>query len=126
MCSPDDPDAATLTVRLDEEDAFALGEALDVPQVVESVSPAMYEVEGLVFEWIPITDESPADGKTIGDLRIRTETGSNVVAVLRESGPTPAPGPDFRLGVGDTLVVAGTREGIEAISGLVDGDDTAG
>ncbi len=121
LCSPDDPDSAALTVGLDDEDAFALGEALDVLQIVESVSPAKYEVEGLVFEWIPITEESPASGKTIGDMRLRTLTGSSVVAVLRQGGSTPAPGPEFGLIAGDTLVVAGTPDGIDAVIDLVDG-----
>lgn len=121
VCSREDPDAATLTVRLDDDDAQALGEALGVPQVFTSEEPPKYEVEGLVFEWIEVEEGSAADGKTIGDLKIRTLTGSSVVAVLRPEESTPSPGPDFGLEVGDTLVVAGTLDGIEAVSSLVRG-----
>jgi TrkA domain protein len=35
------------------------------------------------------------------------------VAVLRRAEAVPSPTPDFRLAGGDTLIVIGTREGVE-------------
>ncbi len=45
---------------------------------------------------------------------MRTETGVSIVAVLRRTGAVPSPTPDFRLAGGDTLILIGTREGVDA------------
>ncbi|HKJ54825.1 MAG TPA: TrkA C-terminal domain-containing protein [Nitriliruptoraceae bacterium] len=119
VCSPDDPDRSQLTVRLSEDEAHSLVESLGVLQIDEGQGPRTYEVEGLVFEWLEVEPGSPTVGHSIADLAIRTRTGASVVAVLRESGPVPAPEPEFVLDVGDTLVVAGTTAGVDAVRALL-------
>ena len=42
-----------------------------------------------------------------------------MVAVLRDDQTQPAPGPEFRIAAGDTLVVVGTPEGIAAAAGIL-------
>lgn len=120
VCSPDDPDRTQLTLRLSEDEAHSLVESLGVLYVEEKVGQRTYEVEGLIFEWLVVTQGSPMVGRSIADLAIRTRTGASIVAVLRASGPVPAPEPDFVIEVDDTLVVAGTAEGIEAVSALLE------
>lgn len=119
VCWPDDPDSTQWAVKLTEDDARSLVDALGVVSVAEDAGQRSYEVEGLVFEWIDLHPDSPAVGRTIGEQRIRTVTGASIVAVLRESGPVPAPEPTFVLAAGDTLVAAGTADGIAAARTLL-------
>jgi TrkA domain protein len=50
---------------------------------------------------------------------MRTETGASIVAVLRRAEAIPSPAPDFRLAGGDTLIVIGTREGVDAAAAIL-------
>lgn len=119
VCGPDDPDATQMTIRLSEDDAHSLVESLGVLSIEEKVGERSYEVEGLVFEWLDVHEGSPTVGHSIADLAIRTHTGASIVAVLRSSGAVPAPEPDFVMQAGDTLVVAGTAVGVEAVRSLL-------
>lgn len=119
VCGPDDPDSAQATVHLSEDDAHSLVEALGVMSIEESDAARTYEVEGLVFGWLDVEEGSPAVGRSIGDLEIRTRTGASIVAVMRPSGAVPAPEPDFVMQAGDTLVTAGTAHGVEAVRALL-------
>jgi TrkA domain protein len=69
---------------------------------------------GLVAERIELSGTSHWNGRLLGDTRMRTETGVSIVAVLRRAEAIPSPGPGFRLAGGDTLIVIGTREGVDA------------
>ena len=86
------------------------------------LDPVRGEIEiDLVTEHIPITAKSPYSGRTLGDTQARSRTGASIVAVLRRTGATPSPTPDFRFAIGDTLVVVGTREGVDAVADLIAG-----
>lgn len=118
VCQPGDPDMTDVAVNLSEEDAHTLVEALGVVSVTEDAGDRTYEVEGLVFEWFDVESDSPVVGRSIGELRIRTRTGASVVAVIRPE-PVPAPEPNFVIEAGDTLMVAGTMEGMDRIRDLL-------
>ncbi len=62
---------------------------------------------------------SAAAGTTIADGRYRTETGTSIVAVIREQQTYPAPGPDFVLEVGDVAVAVGTPEGLTQLRAVL-------
>jgi len=113
MCEPDDTDAAVVNMSLSEEESHALSEALGGSTVVANLANLQQQVEGLAIDWLMIDERSPYANRTIGDARIRTRSGVSVVAVLRGAQAFPAPGPDFAIQAGDTLVVVGTPEGIE-------------
>jgi monovalent cation:H+ antiporter-2, CPA2 family len=49
-------------------------------------------------------------GRTIGDLRVRSETGASVLAVVRGEKVIPNPGADLRLEPGDAVGILGTPE----------------
>jgi len=119
VCGPDDPDSAQSTIHLSEDDAHSLVEALGVMSIDESDAARTYEVEGLVFGWLDVDEGSPAVGRSIAEMEIRTHTGASIVAVMRPSGSVPAPEPDFVMQAGDTLVVAGTSHGVEAVRALL-------
>ncbi|MCQ0025151.1 potassium transporter TrkA [Streptomyces somaliensis DSM 40738] len=115
---PDDPDACEAAVPLTPEDAAALADLID-PAPVGGIRTDGLD---LVTEHIPVTHHSPYGGRLLGDTRARTRTGASVVAVLRRTGAHPAPGPGFRLTVGDILVVVGTREGTDALAAIIGGE----
>ena len=81
--------------------------------MVEDLGRLRQRIEGLAIDWLPIGEDSPFAGRTIGDTGARTRTGVSIVAVVRGEDPIPAPGPEQGLEAGDTLVVVGTPGGIE-------------
>ncbi|MGH2682234.1 MAG: cation:proton antiporter regulatory subunit [Actinomycetota bacterium] len=111
-----DPDTARETVRLDEDDSRTLAEVLGGAGVATELAHLQQDVEGLAIDWLPIVAGTSYVGRTIGDTRARTLTGSSIVAVIRGDRAFPAPGPDFALEPGDTLVVVGTARGIEDLA----------
>lgn len=108
----DDPDECALSVKLTSGEAEALIDAL----MPSHHSPNLLSTMdlGLVAERIELPATSYWNGRHLGDTRMRTETGVSIVAVLRRADAIPAPGPEFRLAGADTLIVIGTREGVDA------------
>lgn len=119
VCPPEDPDLPTVSISLSEDEAHSLVDTLGGSQVVESLGHLQQHVEGLAIDWLTVESESKYADRTIGDARIRTRTGVSVVAVIRGDDPYPAPGPDFHIDVGDTLVVVGTPQGIELVADIL-------
>lgn len=115
--SQEDPDAVEHHVDLDPEEARVLGELLGVSSVTQQIGNISGLIEGLAIDWIPLG--AGFVPSTIGDLAIRSRTGASVVAVVRGGRASPAPGPEHRLEPGDTVVVVGTPEGLEAAGQLL-------
>lgn len=111
----EDPDCARDSVELEERDSRTLAELLGGAGVAHELTKLQQSVEGLAIDWLPVIGGTAYAGRTIGDTRARTRTGSSIVAVLRGDLPYPSPGPDFLLEPADTLVVVGTPRGIEAL-----------
>ncbi|CAM5598791.1 cation:proton antiporter regulatory subunit [Streptomyces purpurascens] len=113
----DDPDACDLSVRLTTEETATLIDALmpahHTPNLLSTTDL------GLVAERIELPGSSHWNGRLLGESRIRTDTGASVVAVLRRAEAIPSPTPAFRLAGGDTLIVIGTREGVEAAAEIL-------
>jgi TrkA domain protein len=115
----DDPDAARKVASLDESDSRVLAELLGTSKVAEELVRLQQSIEGLAIDWLPVSEGTPYAGKTIGDTGARTRTGVSIVAVLRGEEASPAPGPEFELRAGDTLVVVGTGRGVDALAVLL-------
>ncbi|MFH9815454.1 cation:proton antiporter regulatory subunit [Streptomyces sp. NPDC017230] len=108
----DDPDDRAMSVRLAADEAAAVVDAL----MPAHHSPSLLSTTelGLVAERVGLSRTSHWSGRALGETRMRTETGVSIVAVLRRAEAIPSPGPEFRLAGGDTLIVIGTREGVDA------------
>jgi TrkA domain protein len=113
---PDDPDTCKEVIALDEADSRTLAELLGGSRVAEQLEEMHRAVEGLSVDRLPVPEDTPFVGRTIGDMQVRTRTGVSIVAVLRGGRAFPAPGPDFRFQAGDVLLVVGTARGIEALA----------
>jgi CPA2 family monovalent cation:H+ antiporter-2 len=61
-------------------------------------------------EWVRLPENSPLEGRTIGDLGVRTQTGASIVAIVRDDLVLAGPGPDARFEPGDLVGVLGTRD----------------
>jgi TrkA domain protein len=115
---PEDDDNCRDSVPLDPGEAAALAQLLIPGSITALTSDIEIDLE---TEQIPITARSPYNGRTLGDTQARSRTGASIVAVLRRTGAVPSPAPDFRFAAGDTLVVVGTREGVDALADLISG-----
>ena len=109
----DDVDSCSETLRLSLAESASLVELLGGSKVTERLSDLRHEVQGLAIEWLTLESGAPMAGKTIGDGRVRTESGASVIAVIRAGESHPGPGPDFRLEQGDVVLVSGSADGVE-------------
>lgn len=110
-----DPDACSPMLDLSSADTRVLGELLGASQVSQTVGAVQQELDGLAIEWIHMPEGSFGAGRTIEAGQYRTRTGSSIVAIVRGDSTVPAPTPDFRIEVGDTVVAVGTTEGLAAL-----------
>lgn len=117
----DDPDRASETMKLNDEEADALAELLGAPRIVQRLNALHSEVEGLVSLQLPIVPGSPYADRPMGDARIRTRTGASIVAVVREGQVFASPAPDFGLRGNDVVVVVGSPESTSAVSDILSG-----
>ncbi len=62
---------------------------------------------------VRLVEESPAVGRTLGQLSLRVRAGVTVMAINREPAGTVVPAPGERLQVGDVIALAGTHEATE-------------
>jgi TrkA domain protein len=83
-----------------------LGGAYFKPAVVEEIEDIIGE---FVVDWVTVSDDSPAVGRSIEGLQIRRQTGMTVIAIVRGKRSINAPAPSEVLNVGDRLVVVGPR-----------------
>lgn len=62
------------------------------------------------LEIVPISPTSPAAGKLIREIQLRTLTGATIVAIERVAGNIINPGPEEEVLAGDQLLLLGNRE----------------
>ncbi len=107
-------DEPTMALDLTDEEAREIGAILSgVLFHPEAVGDTQSKLGQKVIEWIKVLPGSKLAGKRVGDLHL--PPGVHLLAVDRPGAPLlPHPGPGVVLEVGDTLVVAGIREAVEA------------
>jgi monovalent cation:H+ antiporter-2, CPA2 family len=74
----------------------------------------------LEMNWMILDPGNPMNGRTIGELNIRSHTGVSVVGVMRDGTLHPNPGPEFRFAHGDTIAILGKPEQFKALQELPD------
>lgn len=120
LSDEDDPDRAEEAVELTDDEAMALSEVLGGSLILTQLA-GLREHAGLFTEQIPVRADSPYAGKPLGQTRARTRTRCSIVAIVGESRVLPAPGPEDIINSGDSLVVLGTREGLEQLVRIING-----
>jgi TrkA domain protein len=114
-----DPDACTSVLHLSPDDTSTLAALLGGSPMTEAVA-GLQRLEGVAIDWIRIPSGSTHGRATIGEGRLRTRTGTSVVAIVRADATLPAPGPDARLEPGDLVVAVGTPEGLRQLRDLLE------
>ena len=117
----DDIDSCNESLRLTPAESASMVELLGGTKITERLGDLRHEVQGLSIEWVEMGPGAPMAGRTIGEGRIRTQSGASVVAVLRGGASRPGPGPDFRFETGDTVLVIGSHEGVSVASRIIAG-----
>lgn len=111
----DDTDRAHSVLQLSSDETRTLTEILGATQVNEALGAVQQRIEGLVLEWIDVSERSPMAGRSIGEGELRKRTGASVVAVIRGAASVPAPGPEEVLEAGDVVVAVGSAETLDAL-----------
>jgi TrkA domain protein len=108
-------DGPRAALDLTDEEAREVGAILaGVLFHPEAVGDTQSKLGQKVIEWIKVLPGSRIAGKRVGEIPL--PPGAHLLAVDRPGAPlVPNPGPEVVLEVGDTLVVAGTREAVEAL-----------
>lgn len=96
-----------------------LAEGPDEPHPV--IAAALAETDEIVADAV-VTAAGPGVGRTLRELKLRTETGMEVLAVQRAARWRYRPRPTQALAVGDRLLVIGPEEGVPRLRELT-GDD---
>src|SRR3712207_2543494 len=81
------------------------------------LSAAVGESDEVVVK-LTVARVSPADGKTLGALKLETETGMFILAVNRGGRWTYRPRDTVTLRAGDTVLATGAPEGLEPLAEL--------
>ena len=81
------------------------------------LSAAVEESDEIVLK-LTVVPGSPADGRTLGSLRLETETGMYVLAVNRGGRWTYRPRDSYTLKGGDSILATGAPEGLEPLAEL--------
>jgi K+/H+ antiporter YhaU regulatory subunit KhtT len=61
-------------------------------------------------EWASVSEDSPLVSKTIRDLRLRSEVGVTVTAIIRGDEVLANPGPEVAFEAGDMVGVSGAPD----------------
>ncbi|AHY46284.1 TrkA-C domain [Rubrobacter radiotolerans] len=85
------------------------------------LSAAVGESDELVVQ-MTVAEGAPADGRSLRELSLETETGMFPLAVKRGGRWTYRPRDNYVLREGDALLFTGAPEGLEALSEMLGGD----
>jgi TrkA domain protein len=111
---PADPDTRRLAAELQPHDCRILAELLGAH---EDSGPAPEETFEPV-DWVLVHPDSPAAGRTIAEVALRTETGASIVAVLRDRTYTDIE-PSFELRANDIVILTGGQPALAAATKLL-------
>ena len=121
------PDELRGLLRLGAASEYVCDSARDMTWYVEHGEPlhpvvqmALEETEETFAETV-VEEGSTAEGRSLRDLRVETETGMFVLAVQRGSRWTYRPRARFQLQAGDRLISVGPEEGEEELLNLCSG-----
>src|SRR6185369_11056902 len=103
-------------IRVYSKAQVALQETLSQPPPSRHDTPAralpslLREAD---LETLTIHKHSPANGKFIRELQLRTQTGASIVGIERSGSSVINPGPDEELLAGDQILLLGTRQQLD-------------
>jgi uncharacterized protein with PhoU and TrkA domain len=119
------PDDLRGLIRLAHASEMIFDSAREMTRLVEKgeelhpvIAAALVESDEVGYETV-VGEGSPADGRSIRDLRIETETGMFVLAVQHGRRWTYRPKARYILHSGDRIIAIGPAEGADELDELV-------
>jgi uncharacterized protein with PhoU and TrkA domain len=119
------PDDLRGLIRLAHASEMIFDSAREMTRLVEQgeelhpvIAAAIVESDEVGYEGV-VAPGSVADGKSIKDLSVETETGMFVLAVQRGRRWTYRPKPRFTFAAGDRIIAIGPDDGCDELDGLV-------
>jgi monovalent cation:H+ antiporter-2, CPA2 family len=92
-----------------------------LPHHPEETGPLPALMREAELKLAPISEHSPAAGRLIGEIRLRTRTGASVVGIERPGENIVNPGPDEEIRPGDRILLLGNRAQLESAQALLSG-----
>jgi CPA2 family monovalent cation:H+ antiporter-2 len=91
-----------------------------VPPPEPEIRPIPAMLEDAELETFTLMEGSPAIGKLIRELKLRTKTGASIVGIERQGNSIVNPGPDEELKAGDQVLLLGTEEHLKTAEKFFD------
>lgn len=111
------------TISTEEIGARRIVSSLTRPHIVEFMDEMLkYEGDAASLHAVHLPEGAPLVGTTIMRSKIREKFGAVVLAIQREGGVHPNPGPGEELRAGDLLILIGHRKQIEQLQALADSE----
>lgn len=104
----------TPIVSLQAREAGEIGRILSRGDIPTEDARKQMLFEEFCLEWVKLEEDSALVGNTLQDSGIRARTGASVIAILRPEASIASPPPDTQFRVGDTLVIMGQRDQVDA------------
>ncbi|MCQ4086288.1 cation:proton antiporter regulatory subunit [Saccharibacillus sp. JS10] len=119
---PEEPEELMRVMTMTDTEARQLGGIVGgmnyQPTALEKVE---HTIDQLSIEWYKLKKGFKAIGRSIGELKVRENTGTVVIASLdKMHKQTVSPGPDYVLAEGMTLVLAGERQNIQKLKRILE------
>ncbi|WP_037290315.1 cation:proton antiporter regulatory subunit [Saccharibacillus sacchari] len=120
--SPEEPEELMRVMTMTDTEARQLGGIVGgmnyQPTALEKVE---HTLDQLSIEWYKLKKGIKAIGRSIGELKIRENTGTVVIASIDTMHKqTVSPGPEYVLTEGMTLVLAGERQNIQKLKRILE------
>lgn len=116
------PDRALVMIRLGQATEVVADSAQEIANVVlrdiprHPVLEQSVEESDVTIACVDVAGDADLAGRTLGDVRLASETGMQVVAIQRESGWVYGPGKHTEIEPGDRLFARGPVEGRETLA----------
>lgn len=109
---PYDPEEYNLTCTLDDDEARQIsgiiGGMTYIPKALKTIELAL---DDLVIEWYKIGSTAHCIGKSIGEMKVREQTGATIIAIIDQKNHKHInPGADHLFTIESTLIVVGERQ----------------
>lgn len=125
-------DRALVMIRLAQATEVISDSAEEIANVVlrdiplHPVLRKSVEESDVAIASVDVADGARLAGRTLGEVRLASETGMTVIAVQRGREWVYGPGRDTLIGAGDRLFARGPVEGVEVLEGWCGSTGTTG
>jgi TrkA domain protein len=115
----EDPDTVLEAVELSTDESDSLADLLGHKALLSQITDLGGGALGLFTEQLQLASDSRYLDQPLSATKARTVTGCSIVAIVRGESVIPSPAAEEPLRAEDTLVVVGTRTGLDKLEHLL-------